>query len=334
LWQRDYPSQPHHLHASNSYASSTPAVDAKHVYVTWSTPDQTVLKAFDHDGQEMWSRDLGPFTSENGYGASPMVLDEMVILHHSQQSEQLEPGQQPGQSRMLAVDRQTGRDVWETPLKTGRVHYAVPFVYQPVGESRQLVCAGGEQGVFSLDPTTGQELWSIDVFEMRVCSSPILAGGHVLASNGSGAMSGNFIVGVKPGPHPVLAYKLPNSRDFKAAYVPCMIAQGDNVYLVYDRGFISSINAPTGKVNWCERTGGSFCGSPVLVDGRIYAVDEDGIVWVVAADPDEYRLLAKNSLGEGSRATPAISGGKMYLRTYSQLICVAEEPARTDRVGG
>ena len=76
-------------------------------------------------------------------------------------------------------------------------------------------------------------------------------------------------------------------------YVTCFLAVGDVVYLIYDRGFAACIDAPTGKVRWLERTDGNFSGSPVLAGDKIYCIDEDGVVWVFAADPDKYRLLAK-----------------------------------------
>ena len=52
LWTREFASQTHHLHNRSSYASCTPAVDADHVYVAWSTPKETLFKAFDHAGNE------------------------------------------------------------------------------------------------------------------------------------------------------------------------------------------------------------------------------------------------------------------------------------------
>ena len=56
-------------------------------------------------------------------------------------------------------------------------------------------------------------------------------------------------------------------------------------------------------------------------------MDEDGVVWVIAAEEREYKLLAKNELGEPTRSTPAVSGGQLFLRTYSHLICVGGKEA-------
>jgi len=101
-----------------------------------------------------------------------------------------------------------------------------------------------------------------------------------------------------------------------------MIAKGDAVFCLYDRGFASCIDAPSGKVLWFDRTGANFSGSPIRVRDKIYCIDDEGVVWVFAADEKALTILAKNPLGEASRSTPAVSGGKMFLRTYSQLICI------------
>ncbi len=325
LWMRQYKSTTHRLHVRSSYASCTPAVDAEHVYVAWSTPQETTLQAWDHAGNEVWSLNLGRWVGSHGFGTSPILYEDMVILHNSQQANQLKPGQQPGDSFMMAFDRRNGTELWRTPLVSTRVCYSVPFVYQPEDGPPELVCTSTGNGVFSLDPHTGKENWSIDVIRMRTVASPIFAGGHVFGNTGSGAYAGNYVVAVKPGRQPTLAYELKNSGQFKAPYVTCLIAKGDKVFLLYDRGFASCIDAPTGETHWFVRTGATFAGSPVLVGDRIYCIDEDGVVWVIAADQHEYRLLAKNPLGESSRSTPAVSGGKMFLRTYSHLFCIGDK---------
>jgi outer membrane protein assembly factor BamB len=163
---------------------------------------------------------------------------------------------------------------------------------------------------------------------MRVVNSPITAGGLIFGSTGSGAYSGNYLVAVRPGPQAEIAYQLKSSSKIKPPYVTCMIPKDNYVFLIYDRGFAACLDAPTGSVRWLERTDGSFSGSPVRAGDNIYDIDEDGVVWVFAADPDRYRLLGKNPLGEPSRSTPAISGGRIFFRTLSHLYCVgAKETA-------
>ena len=328
LWQRDFKSEKHHLHVRSSYASSSPAVDKERVYVGWSTPKVTTFKAFDHDGHEAWTLDLGPWQSQHGFGASPVLYKDLVILHDSQQANQLKEGEKPGKSFMLAFDRKTGKERWRTPLVSMNVCYSVPFIYTNKNGQDELICISTGNGVFSLDPLTGERNWAFEgAFDKRTVGSPILAGGLILGGTGSGAYSSNYIVAVKPGNPPELAYQIKNSSKFKAPYVPSLIAKGDAVYCLYDRGFAACIDAPTGKINWFKRSGANFSGSPVRVRDKIYCIDEDGVVWVIAADEKEYKVLAKNPLGEPSRSTPAVAGGKLFLRTYSHLFCIGGKDA-------
>ena len=322
VWKREYRSEHHHLHTRSSYASSSPAADADQVYIGWSTPKETTLKAFKHNGEEAWSLNLGPWQSQHGFGASPILYKDLVILHNSQQANQLKEGEKPGDSFMMAFDRQTGKQRWRTSLVSMNVCYSVPFIHKNDKGQDELICISTGNGVFSIDPDTGEKNWAVEgVFSMRTVGSPIAAGGLIFGGTGSGRYSGNYIAAVNPG-KPALVYEIKNSGAFKAPYVPSLLAKGDNVFCLYDRGFAACVDAPSGKVLWSERTGAAFSGSPILVRDRIYCIDEEGVVWVIAADEKEYRLLAKNPLGEASRSTPAVSGGKLFLRTDSHLICV------------
>lgn len=309
LWQRDFTSATHKLHQRSSYASATPAVDEKHVYVAWATPEEITLVAFDHDGKDAWSKNLGSFTSQHGWGASPIVYKDFVILHNSQDAD-------PGLSYMQAFDRHTGDEIWRAPLSTPNVCYSVPFIFAPPrGGADELICTCTGTGIFSLDPLTGKQNWAVaDLFKMRNVSSPIVVNGMVFGACGSGSYSENAIVAVKLGDKPQLAYELKNGDDFKAPYVPCLIGYEEMVFCLYDKGFASCIDAATGKIHWMRRTDGAFSGSPIRVRDKIYIVDEDGVVWVLAAS-QSYQVLAKNPLGEPSRSTPAVADGRIYFRT-------------------
>ena len=323
LWSREFASTVHHLHSRSTYASCTPAVDEKHVYVAWATPKQTLLKAFSHDGDEVWSRDLGPWQSQHGFGTSPIVYNGMVILHNSQQADKLDPGEMPGVSRMTAFDTATGKTKWSTKLTSKNVCYSVPFVRTSADGKAELVCSSTGDGMFALDCDLGQRRWAVNdgLFRMRTVASPIEAEGLIFGSNGSGSYSSNFVVAVKPGAHAAKAYQLKNGRNFKAPYVSCLVSHGSLVFAMYDKGFATCFDAATGKTVWIERVRAAFSGSPIRLDDRIFCIAEDGTVWVFAAT-DQYQVLAKNSLGESSKATPAVANGRMYLRTDGHLICV------------
>jgi outer membrane protein assembly factor BamB len=314
LWRRDFPFQTHTLHQRNTFASSTPTVDAQRVYVAWSEPAQVSLRALDHAGHDVWQADLGKDVSEHGFGTSPILFEDLVILSNSQQETELEADQKPGQSYMMAFEAQTGRERWRTPRVSVRVCYSTPLVYQPPGGAPELICTNTGDGLYSLDPRTGRENWkAARAFSMRVVSSPVCAGGLMFGSTGSGG-GGNYVSAVRPGRDAQVAYTIKNA----APYVPVMVSQHDMLFLFNDKGLVSCVDPATGREYWRERVGQPFSGSPVIADGKVYCISDEGTVFVLAA-AKEFRLLGQNPLGEPTRATPAVAGGRIYFRTRSQL---------------
>lgn len=321
LWRRDYPSVPHTLHVRSSYASATPAVDAERVYFAWSEPNETTLLALDHEGVEVWRLNLGKWVSQHGFGTSPMVYNGIVYLNNSQDSEEQQKGKAAGESFLMAFDCRTGRELWRTPRKSDAVSYSVPCVFQPPQGEPQLICLSTPEGVYSVDPQTGRENWSVpEAFTMRTVSSPVIVGDLIFGTTGSGG-GGNYVVAVRSdGTKAQIAYQYRK----QAPYVPTPIAYGDAIFLWSDGGVVTCLDAKTGAVHFAERVhDGGFSGSPIRAGDKIYCISDDGTLVAIAADTRQLRLLGKTPLGEMSRATPAVSGGRMYVRTLSHVICLA-----------
>lgn len=317
LWKNSYPSEPHHLHARSSYASCTPAVDADRVYVGWSTPKETTLLALKHDGSEAWRLNLGRWQSQHGFGTSPILYDDLVILFNSQQAARLKEGEKPGESAMLAFDRKTGKQVWATPRKSVNVCYSVPCIFKGADGRDQLICCSTGDGLFSLNPLTGAENWALeDAFDKRTVSSPVIAGTLLIGTTGSGG-GGNYAVAVRGGSETAQVYKM----DKQAPYVPTPVYYQGMMFMWSDKGIVTCLDAASGTQIWQRRVGGNYSGSPICAGGKLYCMDEDGVLVTVAA-AKEFELLGKSPLGEASRSTPAVAQGRMYLRTYSHLISV------------
>lgn len=319
-WQRDFSSQVHSVHSYNSFASSTPAVDEHGLYVAWSTPESTTLMALTHEGKERWSRDLGRWVSQHGFGTSPMVYKDRVILFNSQQKDQLRPGQVAGQSRMMAFDAISGETLWETDTITTRSCYGVPCVRTNSKGKDELVACNTGNGIFAIDPMSGEINWEISVFNQRCVASPIIAGDLVLGSCGSGG-GGNVLVAVNPEPTPKEVFRVTS----QANYVPTPIAHEGLVFLLSDKtGVVSCVEVETGKTLWKERVGKGFSGSPIIAGERLYLVDDNGVMHVLAA-AKEFKSLASIDLGEPSRATPSVAHGLMLIRTESKLRALPAE---------
>ncbi len=321
LWTREYPSVPHKLHVRSSYASSTPAVDAERVYFAWSEPEETTLLALDHSGQQVWRLNLGKWVSQHGFGTSPMLYNGAIYLNNSQDGPDRQQGMPGGDSYVMAFDARTGRELWRTPRKSDTVSYSVPCIYQPEGGRAELICLSTPEGVYSLDPGTGRENWSVsNAFTMRTVSSPVIVAGLIFGTTGSGG-GGNYVVAVRPGPGtPAVAYEFRK----QAPYVPTPVAYGDALFLWSDGGVVTCIDARTGQVHYASRVHeAGFSGSPIRAGNKIYCISDDGTLVCIAANTQQLRLLGKTPLGEMSRATPAVSGGRMYVRTLSHVICLA-----------
>jgi len=319
LWNKKYPSSTHTLHPRSSYASCTPTVDERNVYFAWSAPDEVTLMALTHDGDEVWRRNLGRYLSQHGWGTSPILYEDLLILNNSQDDASQHPGETPGESYLMAFDKNTGKDAWQIPRASNAVSYSVPCIYKNLKGEDELICLSTGEGVYSVNPLTGKTNWEVaDAFDKRTVSSPVIAGGLIFGTTGSGG-GGNYVVAVHPPPSPFQAYTIKK----QAPYVPTPVARGKALFLWSDAGSITCIDAATGKVHWEGRGhDGGFSGSPIRAGDKIYCVSDDGVVVSIAADPKALKVLGKTELGEMSRSTPAVSGGRLFVRTVSHLFCL------------
>jgi outer membrane protein assembly factor BamB len=320
LWQENFSLNPFSRHPFNSYASSTPAVDAERVYVLWNEPEHYVLSALDHAGKRVWQRDFGPFVSQHGCGISPIVYQNKVILGNEQDDMKFVKEQtRSGKSFVVAVDARSGKTVWQTPRQSAVVAYSTPCLYEPKNGKPALIFNSQGHGIYAVDPEKGNILWDYqEAFDKRTVSSPLIAGDLIFGSCGSGG-GGNYLTAIKPGDARAgqkseLAYQMKKS----APYVPTGIAVNDRVWLWSDAGIVTCLDAPTGSVRYQERVGGNYFGSPVWVDGRLFCVSTSGELAVLEAS-DTFNVLHRYSLSELCHSTPAVALGRLFIRTEKHL---------------
>ena|SRR6266540_2191690 len=320
LWSRDFPLRPFPRHKFNSFAASTPAVDAERIYVVWNEPEHYIAAALDHDGKTIWQRDFGPFVSQHGCGISPIVYKGEVVLGNEQDDAKLVPDStRTGESFIVAVDAKSGKTLWQTPRRSAVVAYSTPCVFEPKTGPTALIFNSQGHGISGLDPETGKVLWECNqAFDKRSVSSPLIAGDLILGSCGSGG-GGNFVTAVKAGDPTAdrkveLAYQMKKS----APYVPTGIVMGDLVWLWSDGGILTCLHAPTGDIRFQERVGGNFFGSPVWVDRRLFCVSTSGEIVVVEAS-DKFSVLHRYALNELCHSTPAVALGHLFIRTENHL---------------
>jgi outer membrane protein assembly factor BamB len=318
LWSRRFDAGTYNKHKKNSFATSTPAADAEHLYVCWAAPGDAgtriQMAALTHDGTLVWQQDLGPFRGGHGFGASPVVHGELVVLNNQQDGDE---------SSLLAIDRRSGALRWKTPRKSMPTTYSTPVVYDG-RQGAELIFTNWQHGITSINPSDGSVNWEISVFGLRqerAIGSPVVAGELVIGSCGF-VTAAKHTVAVRPpaaqGEQPEKVYEIQRG----APHVPSLLVHDGRLYLWSDQGIVTCCDVTTGETRWQRRVGGNYSGSPVWADGRLYCVSEDGELVVLAAS-DEYALLGRSSLGDVCHSTPAIALGRMYLRTAGKLFCVA-----------
>ena len=97
-----------------------------------------------------------------------------------------------------------------------------------------------------------------------------------------------------------------------------------HVYILNEDGIAWCLDATTGERKWEKRLGGRSWSSMSHVDGRLYAINMDGTTFVLEVNPSKCQVLAENHLDELVRASHAFSDGRIFIRTYKHLWCIAE----------
>ncbi|MEM8668986.1 MAG: PQQ-binding-like beta-propeller repeat protein [Planctomycetota bacterium] len=302
-------------HKNNSFASSTPAADADHVYQLWHAKSQTILVAYDHLGKESWRYEMGPYQHGQGGATSPIVHGDLVFVAHDHKAN----------SFLVAVDRMTGEEVWKIPREGKRACYSTPCVRDlPTGES-EVVFVHCYEGVVGVEPETGNVRWHVDPFgrsSQRALASPVVADELVIA--GSGAVGGDrqivaiSVTGKGDEIEAAEAYRLIR----QSPHVPSPIVVGDRLFLWNDGGIATCCDVKTGEKIWQKRVGGSYFSSPIAIGSRLFSIDTSGEVVVIAAE-DEFKILGRNPMGESSRASLATSDGALFVRTESKVFAIA-----------
>jgi outer membrane protein assembly factor BamB len=288
-------------HQKHNLASPSVVTDGKTVWA-WMGTGQLV--ALTLDGELVWKRHIGeehaPFDIRWGHGSSPAIHNEKLYLLCDHQEK----------AYLLALNKDTGKEIWKVDRSPAR-SYTTPFIL--LGEKPQLVINSSER-IDILDPDTGDLLWHVGEPTRVPVSSPVFADGVMYTSRGY--RSGPYMAVKADGSGEIL-WRHPTG----APYVSSVLFYDGIVYMATETGVGSAVDGTTGKTLWKQRLGGYFSASPVVAEGRVYMVNEEGETFVIKAGR-EYELVSKNELGERTLASPALTDGRIILRTDEHLVCI------------
>ena len=314
LWERtSYDGLMHdNRHKRNTYASSTVVTDGRLAYAFFEAAG---LYAYTMDGKLEWKASLGNIAKAGmGPGTSPVLYEKLIILQVDQEM--------GANSAIVALDKQTGKEVWRAE-RTTRRSWATPLLVRT--PSRVELIASGAEVVISYDPATGKELWRAPGVQSHPIPSAVAGHGLVYLSAGSAAKRS-------------LAIRLGSNGDLKGtdaiawrhdrgtAYVPSPILYGDYVYVMSDAGLISCLDAKTGTMLYeggRPPIGAKFTASLVAFGDRLLQTSEEGDTFVIQAGP-KHAVIRTNPIGEPVFASLALASRTIYIRGDKHLFAVRE----------
>ncbi len=298
--------------ANYPYCHASPVTDGERVVVSFGSAG---MHCYDLDGKPLWKRiDLGVWQHQFGNSSSPVLHEDLCYMWCG-------PNAGKGRNFLLAVDKKTGKTVWEHNEKTGS--WGTPIITKIDGLENLVLGMGAHLKGF--DPKTGKELWLCEGLTSYVYTSPVVSNGYAIAMSGYGGAgigiklggSGNITKDGQLWRHPSNAQRVGSG-----------IIIGEHVYIMEDPGTPKCFELATGKEVWLvkERPSTRNWGSMVHADGKLYVMDRDARTFIFAASP-KYELLAANNLGKGesTNSSVVISNGEIFLRTSQSLWCISDK---------
>ena len=311
-------------HKTNLYAGTTPAADGRHV-VVWR--GSAGLACYDFEGNGVWTRELGEFRHQWGYGTSPVLLDDKVILHSG-----------PGARVFIAAfDISTGETLWrhDEPVENdgdtndaGKYmgSWSTPVVVRR-GDQKLVVCSMATR-VIALDADSGELIWNCDGIRGDrgdlAYTSPVIHEDICVCMAGfTGPAMGFRMHGTGNITDPSRLWRVPGKN-------PQRIGSGvivDGLLYMANAGpnIIQCLEPETGEVRWQQRSAaGAHWGSTVFAAGHLFATGQNGSTIVFRPDADKFEQVAVNRLNESTNSTPAFVDGRIVIRTFDHVYCIGD----------
>ena len=299
------------VHDKHNLASPSPVTDGERIYA-WFGSGQIV--ALDMTGKTVWTRnpgtDYGPFEINWGHASSPAVHDGALYLicYHDRAS------------YLLSLDAKTGAVRWKADQPAGVTSYSTPVVVAN-GAGAAEVVVNSSLGVAGHSAATGERLWTFDEPNRFPVPMPAVQNGIIYTTRGY--RSSPFMA-IRPGgkgdiTNTHVVWRVASG----GPYISSLVAYEGLIYMVGDIGVLTVIDARNGERVHQSRIGGVYSASPVAADGKIYLLSEDGETTVVSAGRTP-GILARNKLDARQLASPAISGGRLFIRSDETLYAIGK----------
>lgn len=302
--------------------NTTPTIDDNRIYALDREGQLTCVSA--PTGKIIWQKNFprdfgGKMMSGWGYSESPLIDGDQLICTPGSKS-----------AALAALDKKTGDVIWQTPVSRlgnrggdGAAYSSV--VVSNAGGITQYVQLMG-RGVISVDASNGKLLWNYNRVANGTANipTPIVKGDYIFCSTGYG--TGAALLKVQPGATQVDEVYFLRAKDLQNHHGG-MILIGDYLYCGHghNSGLPICVDFNTGKTVWGPNRGaGDGSAAIVYADGHIYFRYENGVIALIEATPDGYRLKGKFKMATQNGKSwphPVIVDGRLYLRDQKSLLC-------------
>jgi len=282
------------------YAAPTATTNGEVVIAIYATGD---IACWDMQGKWIWGKNLGVPDNHYGHSSSLVIFEELVLVQFDDNTG----------GRLLALNIFSGDTAYDV-LREVDISWASPILVQT--ESDVQLVTNASPYVISHDPKTGKVNWQIECMMGEVGPSPVYSNEWVYAVNEYAVLAGIQLNGE-------LAEKI-WEYDMNLSEVASLAVVDGCIIVATSYGTVAGVDAKSGEELWTHDFEEGFYSSPIVVGDIVYLTDMSGNTFLFQV-MDGFELIAENSLGEMTVATPAFVDDRMYLRTEKSLYCIKKQ---------
>ncbi len=311
-------------HQNASGSNPSPVTDGSGIFAFFKSG---LLAALELDGKTRWKTNLFERYGKDirfwDFGTSPVLTEKNVVMAHMHD----------GESWLGAFDKKTGEVCWKVPRNyetatEGSQCYSTPVVFSHRGTEALLVWGGHH--LTAHDAADGKVIWSCGDFNPNntrlwpAVASPLIVGDVAVVPCGRDDKRQPRLHGIRMGGEGDVTqtHRLWKRTD-TGPFIPCPTEHAGRVYVTCDRGRIDCINPLTGESHWdgvFPKGKGKFYASPLIAGGHLYAVREDGTVFVLRLE-DTFEIVSQIDMGDRIIASPIAVADRLLIRTLRHLYC-------------
>ncbi len=305
------------IHPSNSWATETPTVDNDGICVLFGASG--VVAGVSHEGSVRWTKEVGVFKTSNSFGTGSSLASHEGLVYVQNFNEE--------SAIVSAFDISNGDEKWKYQRPETVTSWSSPLIWKNRSRS-ELVVSGGEQ-LESLDPATGEVLWTLRNVKAATACSPCCDEAQ-LYFGGSDPFSKGPLFALKAGAKGDVAPEKKNGPFSECAWLqerqaPGMsspVSTGEFVYAI-ENNILKCFRAADGERLYQTRLPGLdlVAACPILVGSNLFIIDENGKSLTVKTGP-EFAVVGKGEIGETVWATPALANGALIIRGVNSVFCV------------